>query len=150
MDDDSCTGSDLQETFPLTHLGVIDIDGSDSFQITPKDTFPDMEPDWQPVCTHYGTDGDDVLTGTPGDDLICGLRGDDVIRAGLGNDTILGGDGNDTIHGRGGSDLLFGAAGNDRIYALDGLPDVANGGPGRDRLWGDQDDTVREVEIRFG
>ena len=141
---------DLQETFPLTHLAVIDTDGSNSFQITPKDTFPDMEPDWQPICTLYGTDGDDVLTGTPGDDLICGLRGNDVIRAGLGDDTILGGDGNDSIHGGGGSDRLFGAAGNDRVYAIDGLPDIANGGPGRDRFWGDQDDTVTEVETRFG
>ncbi|HJR96009.1 MAG TPA: hypothetical protein VJ807_11305 [Gaiellaceae bacterium] len=142
--------NDLTETKPVTHLAGIDVDGTDSFQLTPQDTFPDMEPDWQPVCTLYGTDGDDVLVGTPGDDLICGLRGEDVIRAGLGDDTILGGDGNDSIHGGGGSDLLFGAAGNDRVYALDGLPDVANGGPGRDRFWGDQVDTVSEVETRFG
>jgi Tol biopolymer transport system component len=142
--------NDLTETKPVTHLAVIDAAGTNSSQLTPQDTFPDMEPDWQPVCTLYGTDGDDVLTGTPGDDLICGLRGDDVIRAGLGDDTILAGDGNDSIHGGGGSDRLFGAVGNDRVYALDGLPDVANGGPGRDRFWGDQDDTVTEVEIRFG
>ena len=144
--------NDLTETKPVTHLAVIGADGTDSFQLTPLDTFPDMEPDWQPICTLYGTDGDDVLIGTPGDDLICGLRGNDVIRGGLGDDTILAGDGNDSIHGRGGSDRLFGAAGNDRVYALDGdgMADVANGGPGRDRFWGDQDDTVTEVEIRFG
>ena len=141
---------DLEETFPLTHLGVIDADGTDSFRLTPHDTFPDMEPDWQPICTLYGTNGDDVLTGTPGDDLICGLRGNDIIRAGLGDDTVLGGDGNDIIQGRGGSDRLFGAAGDDRLYALDGLPDVVNGGPGRDRFWGDQVDTVSEVEDRRG
>ena len=141
---------DLQETFPLTHLAIIDVDGTDSFRLTPQDTFPDMEPDWQPLCSIYGTDGDDVLTGTPGDDLICGLRGDDRIRAGAGNDTILGGDGNDSIHGQAGSDRLFGAAGNDRVYARDGLPDVANGGPGRDRFWGDQVDTVSEMEDRRG
>jgi Tol biopolymer transport system component len=142
--------NDLTETKPVTHLAVIDADGTDSFQLTPQDTFPDMEPDWQPVCTMYGTNGDDVLIGTPGDDLICGLRGKDLIRAGLGDDTVLGGDGNDTIHGGVGSDRLFGAAGNDRVYALDGLPDVANGGPGRDRFWGDQVDTVSEVEDRRG
>ena len=141
---------DLQETFPLTHLAVMNADGTDSFRLTTQDTFPDMEPDWQPICNLYGTDGDDVLVGTPGDDLICGLRGNDIIRAGLGDDTVLGGDGNDTIHGGGGSDRLFGAAGNDRVYALDGLPDVANGGPGRDRFWGDQVDTVSEMEDRRG
>jgi dipeptidyl aminopeptidase/acylaminoacyl peptidase len=141
---------DLQETFPVTHLAVIESDASDSFQITPKDTFPDMEPDWQPVCDVYGTDGDDVLTGTPGDDLICGLRGNDRIRAGGGNDTVLAGDGSDSIVGGSGADRLFGAAGNDRVYALDGLPDVVNGGPGRDRFWGDQVDTVTEVEDRRG
>ena len=138
------------ETFPAHSLAVIDADGTDSFQLTPQDTFPDMEPDWQPICTLYGTNGDDVLTGTPGDDLICGLRGNDIIRAGLGDDTVLGGDGNDIIQGRGGSDRLFGAAGDDRLYALDGLPDVVNGGPGRDRFWGDQVDTVSEVEDRRG
>lgn len=141
---------DPEETFPLTHLALIDAEGAGAERLTVSDTFPDSEPDWQPICTLYGTNGDDVLTGTPGDDLICGLRGDDRIRAGAGNDTILGGDGNDSIHGGGGSDLLFGAAGNDRVYALDGLPDVANGGPGRDRFWGDQVDTVSEVETKFG
>jgi hypothetical protein len=141
---------DLQETKPVTHLAVIDVDGTDSFQVTPKDTFPDMEPDWQPICTVYGTDGDDVLVGTPEDDLICGLRGDDVIRGGPGDDTILAGDGNDSIHGGEGSDRLFGAAGDDRLYALDAQPDIVNGGPGRDRMWGDQDDTVTEVEERRG
>jgi Tol biopolymer transport system component len=142
--------NDLQETKPVTHLAVIDVDGTDSFQVTPKDTFPDMEPDWQPICTVYGTDGDDVLVGTPEDDLICGLRGDDVIRGGPGDDTILAGDGNDSIHGGEGSDRLFGAAGDDRLYALDAQPDIVNGGPGRDRMWGDQDDTVTEVEERRG
>jgi dipeptidyl aminopeptidase/acylaminoacyl peptidase len=141
---------DLGEAKPVTHLAIIDADGTNSFRLTQQDTFPDMEPDWQPICDVNGTDGDDVLTGTPGDDLICALRGDDRIRAGAGNDTILGGDGNDRIHGGDGSDRLFGAAGNDRLYALDGMPDVANGGPGRDRFWGDQVDTVSEIEVRFG
>jgi hypothetical protein len=141
---------DLQETFPLTHLAVIDADGINSFRLTPLDTFPDMEPDWQPICDVYGTDGDDMLTGTPGDDLICGLRGNDRIRAGTGNDTVLGGDGADSIVGGPGADRLFGAAGNDRLYARDTEPDVVNGGPGSDRLSGDDVDTVSEVEDRRG
>jgi hypothetical protein len=141
---------DLQETFPLTHLGLIDADGANSFRMTPLDTLPDMEPDWQPICDVYGTDGHDVLTGTPGDDLICALRGNDRIRAGGGNDTVLGGDGSDSIVGGPGADRLFGAAGDDRLYARDGEADVVNGGPGRDRLWSDDVDTVSEVEDRRG
>jgi dipeptidyl aminopeptidase/acylaminoacyl peptidase len=141
---------DLTETKPVTHLAVIDVDGTNSMQLTPQDTFPDMEPDWQPICDVSGTDGDDVLTGTPGDDLICALRGNDRIRAGAGNDTILGGDGNDSLVGGPGADRLFGAAGNDRLYARDDTADVDNGGPGNDRLWGDEVDTVSEVEDRRG
>jgi dipeptidyl aminopeptidase/acylaminoacyl peptidase len=141
---------DLTETKPVTHLAVIDADGSDSLQLTPQDTFPDMQPDWQPICDVYGTEGDDVLTGTPGDDLICALRGDDRIRGGDGNDTVLGGDGKDSLVGGPGADRLFGAAGSDRVYARDTEADVVNGGPGRDRLWGDDVDTVSEVEDRRG
>jgi dipeptidyl aminopeptidase/acylaminoacyl peptidase len=141
---------DPTETKPVSHLAVIDVDGSNSFQLTPEDTFPDMEPDWQPICDVYGTDGDDVLTGTPGDDLICALRGDDRIRAGGGDDTVLGGDGNDSLVGGLGADRLFGAAGNDRVYARDAEADVVNGGPGSDRLRGDEVDTVSEVEDRRG
>jgi Tol biopolymer transport system component len=139
---------DPEETFPLTHLALIDAGGENSERLTVSDTFPDMEPDWQPICTLYGTNGDDVLTGTPGDDLICGLRGNDRIRGGGGNDTILGGDGNDWIVGGPGTDRLFGAAGDDRVYARDAEPDVVNGGPGRDRVWVDQADTVSEAEDR--
>jgi Tol biopolymer transport system component len=141
---------DLGEAKPVTHLAVIDADGTNSSRLTQQDTFPDMQPDWQPICDVYGTDGDDVLTGTPGDDLICALRGNDRIRAGGGDDTVLGGDGSDSIVGGPGADRLFGAAGDDRLYARDGEADVVNGGPGRDRLWSDDVDTVSEVEDRRG
>jgi hypothetical protein len=129
---------DPEESFPLTHLAIVNADGTDAWRLTLSSTFPDREPDWQPLCTIYGTNGDDVLIGTPGDDLICGLRGNDRIRAGEGDDTVLGGDGNDTIVGGPGDDRLFGAAGNDRIYARDTRADVVNGGPGDDRAWTDQ------------
>jgi Ca2+-binding RTX toxin-like protein len=141
---------DLGEAKPVTHLAIIDADATNSFRLTQQDTFPDMEPDWQPICTVYGTDGDDVLTGTPGDDLICGLRGNDRIRAGAGNDTVLGGDGSDSIVGGPGADRLFGAAGSDRVYARESEADVVNGGPGADRVWVDEIDTVVEVEDRRG
>lgn len=94
----------------------------------------ELYPDWQPVCTIYGTDGDDVLKGTAGADVICALRGNDRIAAFGGDDVIIGGDGNDTIYGGPGSDRLFGSAGRDRLLASgdEGDSDVVNGGPGRD------------------
>ncbi len=111
-------------------------------------TLPDSEPDWQPLCTQYGTNGDDVLTGTPGDDVICGLRGNDRLRGLGGHDVLLGGDGDDILVGGAGDDWLFGAFGNDRIYARDSESDVVNGGPGVDRAWVDTVDQVSEIERR--
>jgi Ca2+-binding RTX toxin-like protein len=128
---------DPQETFPLTHLAVMDADGGTTRRVTTISTYPDTDPDWQPVCTVYGTDADDVLVGTERDDLICGLRGDDRIRGGGGDDTLLGGDGNDVLVGGRGADRLFGALGADRLYARDGEADVVDGGPGTDRAWSD-------------
>jgi dipeptidyl aminopeptidase/acylaminoacyl peptidase len=139
---------DPQETFPLTHLATIDVDGSDSDRLTWITTLPDTDPDWQPLCTQYGTNGDDVLTGTPGDDVICGLRGNDRLRGLGGHDVLLGGDGDDILLGGAGDDWLFGAFGNDRIYARDGESDVVNGGPGVDRAWVDTVDQVSELERR--
>ena len=139
---------DPQETFPLTHLATIDADGSNSDRLTWITTLPDSEPDWQPLCTQYGTSGDDVLTGTQGDDVICGLRGNDRLRGLGGHDVLLGGDGDDILVGGAGDDWLFGAFGNDRIYARDGDPDVVNGGPGVDRGWVDAVDAVSEMERR--
>ena len=138
---------DPQETFPLTHIAVVSADGTDAFRLTLPTGFPDRDPDWQPLCTVYGSIADDVLIGTPGDDLICGLRGNDRIRGLSGNDVILGGDGDDVIVGGSGADWLFGAAGDDRTYALDNLADVVNGGPGADRAWVDDGlDTTSETE----
>lgn len=91
-------------------------------------------PDWQPVCTIYGTDEDDILNGTPGPDVICALRGDDRIAAYEGDDVIIGGDGDDTIYGGPGTDRLFGSAGRDRLLGSgDAASDIVNGGPGSDR-----------------
>ena len=51
--------------FPLDHLALVDADGANVSQLTSTSTYRDSEPDWQPLCTQYGTNGDDVLTGTP-------------------------------------------------------------------------------------
>jgi Tol biopolymer transport system component len=107
----------------------------------------DLDPDWQPICTQYGTTRTDRLIGTPGDDVICGLGGNDEIRAGDGDDVVLAGDGNDVIDGGPGGDRLFGAAGRDRILGRDGTADVVDGGPGVDRAEMDRGiDRVRSIE----
>jgi Tol biopolymer transport system component len=139
---------DPQETFPLDHIALTDPDGGNVAPLTSTSTFPDSEPDWQPLCTQYGTNGDDVLTGTQGDDVICGLRGNDRLRGLAGHDVLLGGDGDDILVGGAGADWLLGAFGDDRIYARDGEPDVVNGGPDVDRGWLDTVDAVSEIERR--
>jgi Ca2+-binding RTX toxin-like protein len=109
-----------------------------------------VSPDWQPVCTLYGTDRRDVLTGTSNRDVICALGGDDTILASGGDDVIQGGDGNDCLHGGDGSDWLFGGAGDDTLLSRDGARDIAGGGPGRDRRATDSGptDIQRELEGR--
>lgn len=115
-------------------LAVVNEDGNGLRLLFDCSTAYDAAPDWQPVCTIYGTDEDDVLKGTAGADVICALRGNDRIAAFGGDDVIIGGDGNDTIYGGPGSDRLFGSAGRDRLLASgdEGDSDVVNGGPGRD------------------
>ena len=106
-------------------------------------------PDWQPVCTRYGTSGPDRLVGTPGPDKICGLAGNDVIDGRGGDDVLLGGEGDDRLEGRAGHDWLFGGNGDDVIGARYGGSDVVDGGPGRDRATfdGSELDAVRSVEV---
>ena len=138
---------DPEEGQPLTHLASIAVDGSNVLRLTLASAYEDVDPDWQPLCTTYGTEYDNRMLGTDGADIMCGLRGDDRIRAGEGDDIVYGGDGADTLVGGLGVDWLFGAAGNDRIFARDGVSDVIDGGPGVDRAWVDQNDRVSGVEV---
>jgi Ca2+-binding RTX toxin-like protein len=111
-----------------------------------------------------GTSGNDVLTGSPGDDRIFARAGDDQIAAlegndrvfgswgadsidlGSGNDFARGGPGpdkidgalgNDIIHGGRGADQLQGGEADDRLFMLarDHQADVADCGPGNDKVW---------------
>jgi Tol biopolymer transport system component len=83
-------------------------------------------------CRLYGTSGNDRFDGTKATDDIFALAGDDRIEGLSGDDTIEGGTGNDTLTGGEGLDTLYGAAGNDVLRG-----DVLYGGPGRDRLIGE-------------
>jgi Ca2+-binding RTX toxin-like protein len=107
----------------------------------------DDAPDWQPICTLYGTRLGDRMGGPSGQDVVCALAGNDVVRGREGNDVILGGDGSDVLDGGGDEDRLFGGGGTDLIRARDGTPDVVDGGPGIDRAQIDRGlDVVRSIE----
>lgn len=107
----------------------------------------DDGPDWQPVCTVYGSRFGDRITAQSADDVICALAGNDVVRGREGNDVILGGDNSDLLDGGPGEDRLFGGGGTDLIRARDGTRDVVDGGPGIDRAQIDGGlDVVRSIE----
>jgi TolB protein len=111
-------------------------DGSRPHRITFHAT-AESPPDWQPLpaappgCTLWGTAGRDLIASGPRGDVVCG---------GGGNDTLVGGGGRDTLRGGGGDDTL---------QAKDGVRDVVEGGPGRDRAHVDKKDVVRSIETRI-
>jgi Ca2+-binding RTX toxin-like protein len=83
-----------------------------------------------PLCSVFGNNGANTLTGTADVDVICGGPGGDTIN-GLGdNDRLYGNGGIDTINGGPGRDAMFGGAGKD----------TCNGGT--------QVDTANSCEIR--
>ncbi|WP_433214009.1 M91 family zinc metallopeptidase [Dactylosporangium sp. CS-047395] len=101
-----------------------------------------------------GGDGDDVLAGGRGDDTLYGLGGSDQLRGGQGDDYVEGGEGADlaagdegadVVSGGRGDDQLDGGAGDDVVYSGAGR-DAVRGGDGVDTLYGQTEDTVREVE----
>lgn len=48
------------------------------------------------AAAHFGTEGDDRLTGSTADEYLWGEGGNDVLSGGAGNDILMGGSGNDT------------------------------------------------------
>jgi Tol biopolymer transport system component len=127
---------------PVRRLYTAAPDGTNQRAVFPADCQGGYSPDWQPLCTAYGSAGPDRLEGTPGPDVLCGLGGRDVISAGAGDDVVIAGDGADRVDGGPGADRLFGAAGSDDLDAADGELDVVDGGPGRDRARADGSDLV--------
>ena len=92
----------------ITALDISTIDLDDRVVVT-ADT----------AATIKGGRGDDDLSGGPANDIVIG-------------DGILGETGSDRVAGGGGDDELFGKAAD--VSADD--PNVLDGGPGRDDLWG--------------
>ena len=103
---------------------VVRPDGQDKVDLTPESQSSDVDPAWQPVCSHPGTERQDRLLGTAADDRVCGFAG------------------NDTISGRTGRDGLYGGKGHDSLRSRDGSFDVVGCGGGRDEVVADRVDLV--------
>jgi Ca2+-binding RTX toxin-like protein len=57
-----------------------------------------------------------------------------------------GGAGNDRLDGGDGRDVFAGGEGNDTIFAIDGLSERIDCGPGRDTVYFDPNDTFVDCE----
>ena len=109
----------------------------------------------------YGTDGPDTLYGLGGPDWLRGREGDDTIFGGDGNDELEAGTGNDMLYGGADNDRLRSISGNDQLFGGDGDDEIsiyretgyqptqtrAEGGDGRDGIFGRIDDGSRVVAI---
>lgn len=110
-----------------------------------------------PLCTVWGNEGRNILTGTAGNDVVCGAGGRDSIDARGGNDLVIAGTGNDTVDAGTGLDTVNAGAGNDNVLGKDGADtllgtegnDSLRGGSGSDRCnGGPGDDTGTSCERR--
>jgi Ca2+-binding RTX toxin-like protein len=100
-----------------------------------------------------GKGGDDYLKGHGAADMLWGNEGKDTLDGDLSPDQIFGGPGDDRLIGFTGLDRLWGGAGLDRFFGgpdndelisitADGVADVLDCGPGRDRAVARPEDTV--------
>ena len=87
------------------------------------------------VCSHLGTNGDDLLVGTMRRDVICGRGGDDRIVGRDGGDHVDAGAGDDRIALGRGRNVVFAGAGADLVRGGPGR-DAVDAGRGRDRVFG--------------
>lgn len=106
------------------NIFIVRPDGRDKIDLTPETPSMDVDPAWQPVCSHPGTSADDRLRGNATDDRVCGFDGDDSITGGSG------------------ADGLYGGYGKDALRSVDGIIDVVGCGPGPDTVVADRGDLV--------
>jgi Ca2+-binding RTX toxin-like protein len=96
----------------------------------------------------------DMLWGNQGDDTLVGSHSPDHVLGGPGDDQLWGdatdgkGNGLDRLWGGAGLDTLYGGRGNDELISItaDGVADVLDCGPGRDRAIVRTGDTVAGCE----
>jgi hypothetical protein len=99
---------------------------------TPRTGWPEVVDNVHsdPLCSVFGTNGANTLTGTADVDVICGGPGNDTLNGLQDNDLLFGNTGRDTINGGSGSDQMLGGT----------QTDTCNGGPNAD--------TATSCEIR--
>ena len=106
------------QTFYPENVFIVRPDGQDKIDLTPETQSTDIDPAWQPVCSHPGTESGERLEGTLVDDRVCGFGGDDTLGGGAGRDGLYGGEGSDTMRSRDGSfDVVGCGAGRDQVVA---------------------------------
>ena len=88
----------------------------------------------------------DRLDGGAGVDEISGASGDDRLEGGGGADVLNGEEGDDTLFGEPGQDSLRGGRGDDFVYAVDGVAETVDCGPGDDGASVDRSDRVMGCE----
>ena len=69
-----------------------------------------------------------------------GENGDDRLEGGGGTDVLNGGEGDDSLFGELGQDSLRAGAGDDFVYAVDGVAETVDCGPGDDGASVDRSD----------
>jgi RTX calcium-binding nonapeptide repeat (4 copies) len=89
-----------------------------------------------------GGDGADQLAGASGHDRLFGGNGNDRLNGGFGSDVLVGGLGNDRLDGSDRRDEFLAGEGNDVVFAVDGIAERIECGPGRDTVYFDPDDTL--------
>jgi Ca2+-binding RTX toxin-like protein len=95
-----------------------------------------------------GFGGNDKLFGLAGNDCLYGGAGDDTLSGGAGKDKLDGGRGNDKLTGGKGKDTFTGGRGRDTINSKDGIREIVNCGPGRDKVKADKRDKLKGCEKR--
>lgn len=99
------------------------------------------------TCTVFGTQDNDVRVGNAGPNVMCLRRGNDYGHGKGGPDRVRGAAGNDTLIGGSGRDILRGRGDNDRLFVVDGQGgDIAYGGPGNDKCYGERRDRYVSCE----
>jgi Ca2+-binding RTX toxin-like protein len=95
---------------------------------TPRSGWPEIVDTVRsdPLCSVFGNNLANSLTGTADVDVICG---------GPGGDTISGLGDNDLLYGNGGTDTINGGPGRDRMVG-GAASDTCNGGTGTDTAFG--------------
>ncbi len=142
-DDGSCVGTPEKDSL----LGTKEAD--EMYALAGNDFLPGLAGN----DVMYGGPDRDSIEGNAGLDRLHGGEGDDYsLQGGPGNDYTRGGPGNDNIDSEIGVDEVYANRGDDDISIIDEdifdeRPNFADCGPGRDKIFRDDADRIRNCEI---